>query len=172
MENVNIHESASVSKDAQIGENSKIWHQCQIRENAIIGNDCNLGKNVYIDHDVKVGNKVKIQNNCSLYYGVKIDNDVFIGPHVCFTNDKIPRAITEEGKVKKSEDWSQGETIVKDSASIGAGSIILPGVTIGKYAMVGAGSVVTKDVPDYGLVYGNPAKIEGYVDNVGNKVKK
>ena len=171
MENIYIHPTADVSKQAEIGKNTKIWHLSQVRENAAIGQNCILGKNVYIDHDVKIGNNVKIQNNSSIYYGSEIEDGVFIGPNVCLTNDKNPRAITEKGKLKRDSDWEVDKILVKKGASIGAGSILLPGITVGEFAMIGSGSVVTKDVPDFGLVYGNPAELKGYVDKKGNKVK-
>ena len=171
METDKIHPTADVSGQAKIGANTKIWHQCQVRENAVIGENCVLGKNVYIDHDVKIGSNVKIQNNCSIYHDSEVQDGVFIGPHVCLTNDKTPRAITEDGKLKQDSDWEVDKILVKKGASVGAGSVILPGITIGEFAMVGAGSVVTKDVPDYGLVYGNPAELQGYVDKTGKKVR-
>lgn len=171
METVYIHPTADVSKDAKIGSNTKVWHQCQVRKNAVIGDNCIMGKNVYIDHGVKICSNVKIQNNCSIYRGSEIEDGVFIGPNVCLTNDKTPRAITEDGKLKDDTDWKVDKTLVKKGASIGAGSMLLPGIVIGEFAMIGAGSVVTKNVPDYALVYGNPAKIEGYVDKSGKKVK-
>jgi len=171
MENTFKHPTADVSEHAKLGKNTKIWHQCQIRENAVVGNNCILGKNVYIDHDVKIGSNVKIQNNSSIYFSSEIEDDVFIGPHVCLTNDKVPRSTSDTKEIKKSEDWNVGKIIIKKGASIGAGTTILPDVTIGKYAMIGAGSVVTKNIPDFGLVYGNPAKLEGHVDKSGNKIK-
>mgnify|MGYP001616440312 CR=1 FL=1 len=129
-----------------------------------------MGKDVYIDFGVKIGNNVKIQNGVSVYHGVIIEDGIFIGPHVCFTNDKYPRAIDEKGNLKNVEDWTVSRTLIKKGASIGANSTILPGVTIGKYVMVGAGSVVTKNLPDHSLAFGNPAKIQGKVDKFGNKI--
>ena len=126
-----------------------------------------LSKGVYVDFGVKIGDNVKIQNNVSVYHGVTIEDGVFVGPHVCFTNDKKPRAVNEDGSLKAADDWQVSKTIVKKGASIGANSTILPGITIGKFSLIGAGSVVTKDVPDYGLVYGNPAKLKGSVDKKG-----
>ena len=156
-----IHETAFVEEGAKIGEGTNIWHFVHIRKGANIGKKCNIGKDVYIDINVKIGDNCKIQNFASLYRGLTVGNDVFIGPHVCFTNDLYPRAkIWSDEKVAK--------TIVKDGASIGANSTIVAGVAIGKYAMIGAGSVVTKDVPDYALVVGNPARVVGRVDEKGN----
>ena len=156
-----IHESAYVEDDVEIGENTNVWHFVHIRKGARIGKNCNIGKSVYIDLNVEVGDNCKIQNFATLYHGLTIGNNVFIGPHACFTNDVYPRAdIWDENKLVK--------TVVKDGASIGANSTIVAGVTIGKYAMIGAGAVVTKDVPDYALVIGNPAKIVGRVDEKGN----
>lgn len=172
MEKAFIHGTADVSEQAKIGKNAKIWHHAQIRENAKIGSNCIIGKNVYIDHDVLIGNNVKIQNNALIYFGSTIEDGVFIGPNVCLTNDKAPRAITPDGRLKTKEDWHTGATLVKKGASIGASSVILPDVTIGQFAMVGAASLVAKDVPDYAVVYGNPAKQMGYVCKCGAKIAK
>jgi len=156
-----IHETAIVEEGAKIGEGTNIWHFVHIRKGANIGKKCNIGKDVYIDINVRVGDNCKIQNFATLYHGLTVGNDVFIGPHVCFTNDLYPRAkIWSDEKVAK--------TIVKDGASIGANSTIVAGITIGKYAMIGAGAVVTKDVPDFALVVGNPARVVGRVDEKGN----
>ncbi len=171
MRGVKIHSTAEVSKKAIIGKGTYVWNQVQVREGAKIGNNCIISKNVYIDFNVKIGNNVKIQNNASVYHGVKIEDGAFIGPHVCLINDKKPRAINKDGSLRKSDEWTVSNTIIKKGASIGAGSIILPGIVVGEYAMIGAGSVVTKNVSDYGLVYGNPAKLAGYVDKSGKKVK-
>lgn len=172
MKKAYINPTADVSKHAKIGSGTKVWNQCQIRENVSIGNNCVIGKNVYIDHHVKIGSNVKIQNNASIYFGSKIEDGVFVGPHVCLTNDKTPRAITKQGRLKTGNDWNAGKILVKKGASIGAGSVILPDVAIGQFAMIGAGSVVTKDIPDYALAYGNPAEIKGYVCKCGAKITK
>ena len=165
------HPTAEVSDKAKIGRKTKIWHNVQIREGVEIGENCIIGKNVYIDLGVKIGNNCKIQNNCSIYHGTTIGNGVFIGPHVVFTNDKIPRAINEEGSLKTATDWEAGKIFVETGASIGANSTILPNVTIGKFAMIGAGSVITKNVPNYALIYGNPARQFGRVDKSGNRIE-
>ena len=169
MEDAFIHGTADVSKAAKIGGNTKIWNWVQIRENVAIGSNCIISKGVYIDQNVKVGNNVKIQNNVSLYQGVEIQDGVFIGPHVCFTNDKIPRAINTDRTLKNASDWNVLKTVVKKGASLGANSTVLPGLTIGEFALVGSGSVITKDVPNYALVLGNPAKLFGYVCKCGYK---
>src|SRR5713226_8567534 len=169
VENVFIHPTAEVASDAQIGSGTRIWNSAQVRTGARIGAECNFGKNVYIDAGVVIGDRVKIQNNVSVYHGVTIEDGVFIGPHVCFTNDVLPRAITPQGAVKGQDDWVVGPTLVRSGASIGAGSIILPNVTIGRFAMIGAGSVVTRSVPEYALVYGNPARQHGYVCACGRR---
>ena len=165
-----IHPSAEVDKTAKIGKNSKIWHQAQIRESVVLGRNCVIGKSVYIDHHVVIGDNCKIQNQVSIYHGVKIEKGVFIGPHVCFTNDKMPRAVRVDGKPKTTDDWKESKILVKEGASIGASSVIAPGIIIGKWAMVGAGSVVTRNIPDHGLVYGNPAKLKGYVCFCGRRL--
>lgn len=155
---IKIHPTAEIAPDAQIGEGTQIWHHVQIREGAHIGEQCILGKGVYIDHDVRIGSRVKVQNYVSVYHGVTIEDGVFIGPHAVFTNDRYPRAITPDGMLKRGEDWEVTPILVKEGASIGAGAVILPGVTIGRWAIVGAGSVVTRDVLDHAIVFGNPAR--------------
>jgi acetyltransferase-like isoleucine patch superfamily enzyme len=155
---VRVHPTADVSAEAVIGAGTSIWNQAQVRERARIGAGCVIGKNVYIDFDVTVGDRVKIQNNASLYHGVTVEDGVFIGPHVCLTNDRLPRAINRDGSAKSDADWEVGPILVRTGAALGASSVIVPGVTVGRWALVGAGSVVTADVADYALVVGNPAR--------------
>lgn len=165
-----FHQSAEVSDKAQVGEGTKVWHHAQIRENAKVGANCIIGKGVYIDFDVVIGNKVKVQNGASIYHGVTIEDGVFIGPHACLTNDKYPRAITPDGDLKQNQDWEVGRITIKYGASVGARAVILPEVVIGRFAMVGAGAVVTRNVPDQGLVQGNPARLVGMVCKCGREL--
>jgi len=158
-----IHPTAIV-ESSDVGEGTRIWHFVHIREGARIGRNCNIGKGVYVDTGVVIGNNVKIQNFATLYRGVVIEDDVFIGPAVVFTNDLYPRAfIWGDEKIV--------ETKVRRGASIGANSTIVCGVEIGEYAMVGAGSVVTKSIPPHALVYGNPARLRGFVCYCGRKLE-
>ena len=168
--NVRIHSTADASDSAEIGEGTSIWHQCQIRERARIGQNCILGKGVYVDAGVIVGSNVKIQNYVSIFDGVTIEDGVFIGPHVCFTNDNLPRAINPNGTLKAADEWEAGDILVKYGASLGANATLLPEVTVGRWAMVGSGAVVTRDVPDYGLVVGNPARLIGFVCPCGHRL--
>jgi UDP-2-acetamido-3-amino-2,3-dideoxy-glucuronate N-acetyltransferase len=166
-----IHPTADVSSEALIGSGTSIWNQAQVRERARIGAGCVIGKNVYIDTDVVVGDRVKIQNNASLYHGVTVEDGVFIGPHVCFTNDKVPRAVNPDGSPKSDSDWEVSPILVRVGAALGANSTILPGVTIGRWAMIGSGSVVTRDVEDYALVVGNPARRIGSACTCGQPLR-
>jgi acetyltransferase-like isoleucine patch superfamily enzyme len=153
-----IHPTADVADSAQIGPGTSIWNQSQVRERARIGAECIIGKNVYVDFEVVIGDRVKVQNNVSLYHGVTVEDGVFIGPHVCFTNDRLPRAVNVDGSLKTDDDWEVGPILVRRGAALGANATILPGVTVGRWALVGSGAVVTRDVADYELVAGNPAR--------------
>jgi len=163
MSDIFIHPTAEVSEKAMIGDRTKIWNQVQIRENANIGSNCIISKNVYVDSDVILGNNVKVQNNVNIYHGVTVEDDVFLGPSMTFTNDFYPRAFSDE--------WEVYKTKVEKGASIGANATIVCGITIGEYAMIGAVSVVTKDVPPHALVVGNPAKQIGFVCKCGYKLE-
>ena len=160
-----VHESSYIDEPCQIGAGTKIWHFSHIMKNSVIGEQCNIGQNVVISPDVVLGNNVKIQNNVSIYTGVICEDDVFLGPSCVFTNVINPRSFIE-----RKEEYRK--TIIKKGASIGANATIICGYNIGKYAFVGAGAVVTKDVPDYALVVGLPAKIIGYVCECGNRLEK
>lgn len=161
MKNYFAHPSAFIDEGAEIGENSKIWHISHIRGTAKIGSDVIIGKNVYIDANVIIGSDVKIQNNVSVYSGVFIEDDVFVGPHVVFTNDLKPRA---------NGNWKIIKTFVRKGASIGANSVIICGNNLGSHSMIGAGSVVTKNVASHALVFGNPAIFQGIVCYCGEKL--
>ncbi len=170
--NVRIHPTAEVHETAEIGPGTSIWNQCQVRENVRIGSGCILGKDVYIDFGVQIGNNVKIQNGALVYHGVTIEDGVFVGPGAIFTNDKRPRAINPDGSLQSDADWEVGEIHVGYGAAVGAGAVVLPGVSIGRFAMVAAGAVVTRRVPDHALVIGNPAEHAGYVCACGGKLSE
>lgn len=161
-----VHESSYVDEDVEIGEGTKIWHFCHVQRGAKIGKNCTIGQNVNISKNVIIGDNVKIQNNVSVYEGVKLEDGVFCGPSCVFTNDLTPRA----GFPKGSTNYL--ETLIKKGATIGANATIVCGHTIGEFAMIGAGSVVTKDIPDHVLVYGVPARIMGTVDEQGKIYNK
>ena len=157
------HETAIIDDGAQIGEGSRIWHWVHISAGAVIGKDCSFGQNVFVGNRVKIGNNVKIQNNVSVYDNVTLEDDVFCGPSMVFTNVYNPRsAISRKDEYK--------DTLIKQGATLGANCTIVCGVTIGKYAFVGAGAVVNKDVPDYALVVGVPAKQIGWMSEYGEQL--
>ncbi len=163
--NYYINKYAVVDKDVEIGENSKIWHFTHVQSGAVIGRNCILGQNVNIGNNVKVGNFVKIQNNVSIYEGVILEDYVFCGPSMVFTNILDPRS-----KYPQVGKEFYIPTLIKEGASLGANCTIVCGNTIGKFAFVGAGAVVTKNIPDYALVVGNPAKIIGWISEAGKKL--
>lgn len=164
-----IADTAVVASDAIVGPATRVWHFAQVRERARIGAECNVGKGVYVGADVVVGNRCKIENNASLFEGLVVEDAVFIGPHVVFTNDRLPRATNPDGTLQTADDWQLGHTTVHRGASIGAGAVIVPDIDIGRYALVGAGAVVTHDVPAHALVVGNPARQIGWVCMCGRE---
>ncbi len=159
-----VHESSYIDEPCEIGKGTKIWHFSHIMPNSKIGMNCNIGQNVVISPQVILGNGVKIQNNVSVYTGVICEDDVFLGPSCVFTNVINPRSF-----IARKDEFKT--TLIKKGASIGANATIICGNTIGQYALIGAGTVVTKDIPDYALVVGNPAKIIGYVCKCGEKLE-
>src|SRR5690349_7157979 len=159
-----IHPSADVEDGARIGAGTKVWHIAHVRGSAVVGDECVIGRNVYLDANTVVGSRVKIQNNVSVYQGVTIEDEVFVGPCVVFTNDLRPRA--------QNLDWTITPTLIRRGASIGANATLICGIEVGEYAMIAAGSVVTKDVPPYQLVAGNPARPKGWVDERGEIVSR
>ncbi len=164
------HPTAEVSAEATIGRETRIWHQSQIRAGARIGAECIIGKGVYIDFDVVIGNRCKLQNGVYVYHGATLEDGVFLGPGVMVLNDKLPRAINPDGSLKSGDDWQVGRVQIGHGAGVGGGAVILPGVTVGAWAMVGSGAVVTRDIPDFGLVYGNPARLAGFVCACGRRL--
>lgn len=158
-----VQSSSIIDPKARLGKKVKVWHFVQIREHASIGNNTTIGSYSYIGANVIIGNNVKIQVNAKIFKGVTIEDGVFIGPAVCFCNDKYPRAISPSGNLNGANDWEVLRTKVCYGASIGANATILPGIIIGKFSMVGAGTTVIRDVPDYRIVVGNPGTLIGYV---------
>jgi UDP-2-acetamido-3-amino-2,3-dideoxy-glucuronate N-acetyltransferase len=161
-----VHESSYVDENVAIGKGTKIWHFSHVQTGSEIGKECSIGQNVNIGNNVTIGNYVKIQNNVSVYEGVELEDYVFCGPSMVFTNIKVPRSEFPQ----RGSNFYQ-KTLVKKSASIGANATIICGVTIGEYAMIGSGAVVTKDVPSYALVIGNPGQVVGKVDKKGNRIE-
>jgi len=158
-----VHESSYVDEPCQIGKGTKIWHFSHVMKNSVIGENCNIGQNVVVSPDVQLGNNVKIQNNVSVYTGVVCEDDVFLGPSMVFTNVINPRS----GVIRKDEYM---KTVVKKGASIGANATIVCGNNIGRYSFIGAGAVVTKEVPDYALMVGNPSRNIGWMSEFGERL--
>jgi UDP-2-acetamido-3-amino-2,3-dideoxy-glucuronate N-acetyltransferase len=163
-----IHPTAEVSKDAAIGAGTQIWHQAQVREGAILGKRCILGKGAYVDKCVRIGDYCKLQNGVFVFHGFNLEDGVFLGPGVMLLNDKHPRAINPDGSAKSDTDWTASEGLVGYGAAVGGGAVILPGVHIGRMAMVGSGAVVTRDVPERGIVVGNPARLRAFACDCGH----
>ncbi len=163
MAEVYIHPTAHVDKTAKIGPDTKVWINAQIREGVVIGGDCSISKDTYIDKDVQIGNNCRIQNGVSIYTGVTLEDDILVGPNVSFTNHRVPRVFMEN--------WTIDKTLICTGVSLGSNSTIICGVVIGEYAMVAAGSVVTKDVDPYTLVMGNPAMPYAKINREGEVIE-
>ena len=168
----NIHSTADVADSASIAPSARIWHYAQVRESATIGENCIVGRGAYIGTGVEVGDNCKIQNYALVYEPAKLGRGVFVGPAVVFTNDQFPRAINEDGTPKSASDWEAVGVTVREGASIGAKSVCIAPLTIGAWALVGSGSTVVKDVPDFALVVGNPARRIGWVGRAGHPLEE
>jgi len=165
-----IHPSAELEADVTVGPGTSIWHDVHVRTGARIGAECVLGGGAFIDTGVTLGDRVKVQNRALIYHGVTVEEGVFIGPGAILTNDRHPRAITATGDLAGVDDWTISPVLVRFGASIGAGAVIVAGVTVGRRAMVGAGAVVTRDVPGHAMVAGSPAARIGWVCACGRRL--
>lgn len=165
-----VHPTADLEADVQIGPATTVWHRAQIRRGAVLGAECIVGRDAFIDQGVRIGNRVKIQNGVLLYHGVTLEDGVFVGPGAILTNDRYPRAIRPDGSLARAEDWTVSPILIAHGASIGAGAVVVAGVTVGSFATVGAGAVVTRDVPPHALVVGNPARRIGWVCRCGQRL--
>jgi acetyltransferase-like isoleucine patch superfamily enzyme len=165
-----IHGSADIEPDVQVGPRTSIWHRAQVRTGARIGADCVIGRDAFIDEGVTLGDRVKVQNLALVYHGVTVEDGVFIGPNAILTNDRHPRAITVSGELARADDWTVSPILVRHGASVGAGAVVVAGTTVGRFATIGAGGVVTRDVPDHALVAGSPARVIGWVCACGARL--
>ena len=156
------HDSAIVDEGAQIGEGTRIWAFCHIQSGAVIGKGCNICNGSFVEKGAVIGDDVTIKHNVCVFDGVEIEDQVFVGSNIAFINDRNPRS--------KNQDWKLEKTVIKKGASLGANAVVMCGLTVGEYAVIGAGSVVTKDVAPYTVVYGNPAAVQGKVDEKGKRV--
>lgn len=162
-----VHDTADVSPDASIGAGSKVWHYAQVREGAQLGENVIVGRGAYVGTGVELGDNCKVQNYALVYEPAKLANGVFIGPAVVLTNDHFPRAINADGSLKSASDWEPVGVTIGEGASIGASATCVAPVTIGRWSLVGSGAVVVKDVPDFALVVGSPARRVGWVGKAG-----
>ena len=166
-----VHPTADLEPDVSVGPRTSIWHRAQVMTGARIGAECVIGRDAFIDEGVVIGDRVKIQNAALVYHGVTVEDGVFIGPNAILTNDRFPRAITASGELARAEDWQVSPIILRLGSSIGAGAVVVAGCTVGRFATVGAGAVVTRDVPDHALVAGNPARLLGWVCACGRRLR-
>ncbi|HCG55690.1 MAG TPA: N-acetyltransferase [Brevibacterium sp.] len=167
-----VADDAVVDERARLLAGTVVWNLSQVREGAVVGKDCTIGRNVYIGAGVQVADRVKIQNNCLIYEPAFVESGVFIGPAVVFTNDAHPRAITPSGQVKAASDWDAVGVTVRQGASIGARAVCVAPVEVGRWALVAAGAVVTRDVPNFAMVAGVPAAFKGWVGKTGRRLQR
>jgi len=165
-----IHPTADLEPDVSVGPGTSIWHRAQVRTGATIGAECVIGRDAFIDEGVRLGDRVKVQNAALVYNGVTVEDGVFIGPNAILTNDRYPRAITSTGELARADDWDVSPIVLQFGCSIGAGAIVVAGVTVGRFATVGAGGIVTRDVSNHALVAGNPARRLGWVCACGMRL--
>lgn len=165
-----IHATADLEPDVSVGAGTSVWHRVQIRTGASIGDECVIGRDAFIDEGVAIGDRVKIQNLALVYHGVQIEDGVFIGPGAILTNDRYPRAITSTGDLARADDWEVSPITLRFGCSIGAGAVVVAGTEVGRFAMVGAGAVVTRSVPSHALVVGSPARRIGWVCACGARL--
>jgi UDP-2-acetamido-3-amino-2,3-dideoxy-glucuronate N-acetyltransferase len=165
-----IHPTADLEADVAVGPRTSIWHRAQVRVGARIGAECVIGRDAFIDEGVTLGDRVKVQNLALVYHGVTVEDGVFIGPNAILTNDRYPRAITADGALARADDWTVSPITLRHGCSIGAGAVVVAGTDIGRFATVGAGSVVTRSVPDHALVAGSPARRIGWVCDCGQRL--
>ena len=165
-----VHASADLESDVSVGPRTSIWNRAVLRNGASVGAECIIGRDAFIDEGVRLGNRVKVQNGALVYHGVTVGNGVFIGPGAILTNDRYPRAITATGELARGDDWTVSPIELRDGCSIGAGAVVVAGTTIGRFATVGAGAIVTRDVPDFALMAGNPARRLGWVCVCGSRL--
>ncbi|MGD0249066.1 MAG: acyltransferase [Candidatus Limnocylindrales bacterium] len=165
-----VHASAELEADVAVGPRSSIWNRAVLRNGARLGAECIVGRDAFIDEGVCLGDRVKVQNGALIYHGVTVGNGVFIGPGAILTNDRYPRAITATGELARADDWTLSPIELADGCSVGAGAVVVAGVKVGRFATIGAGAVVTRDVPDYALVAGNPARRLGWVCACGTRL--
>jgi UDP-2-acetamido-3-amino-2,3-dideoxy-glucuronate N-acetyltransferase len=165
-----VHATADLEPDVSVGSGTSIWHRAQVRTGAVIGSDCVIGRDAFIDEGVSIGDKVKVQNAALVYRGVTVEDAVFIGPGAILTNDRYPRAITSTGDLARAADWEVSPIALRYGSSIGAGAVVVAGVEVGRFATVGAGAVVTRNVPNHALVVGSPAHRIGWVCACGARL--
>jgi UDP-2-acetamido-3-amino-2,3-dideoxy-glucuronate N-acetyltransferase len=165
-----VHASAELESGVSVGPRTSVWNRAVLRAGASIGADCIIGRDVFIDEGVHLGDRVKVQNGALVYHGVSVGSGVFIGPGAILTNDRYPRAITATGQLARADDWTLSPIELADGCSIGAGAVVVAGTSVGRFATVGAGAIVTRDVPDFALVAGNPARRLGWVCACGNRL--